>query len=194
MRVIRLSVRRLGMLLDARRAAGRLRQDRQRALAHPRCPASIADVPRRRRDARPGGDADTDAPRRQRRRRHRPSLPPAPTATPDDGAQVIEVELADSLTIDPEQDDRDRRHPGPLRGHQRRVPWTTTSSSAATRSRSQREAGTGEPGKTRFIAVPPGETVELTLTFDEAGKTIAGCTIAGHYSNGMKASITIKEP
>ena len=58
----------------------------------------------------------------------------------------------------------------------------------------QREAGTGEPGKDRFIAVPPGETVELTLTFDEPGKTIAGCTIAGHYSGGMKASITIKAP
>jgi uncharacterized cupredoxin-like copper-binding protein len=58
----------------------------------------------------------------------------------------------------------------------------------------QRESGAGEPGRSRYIAVPPGETVELTLTFDEPGRTIAGCTVAGHYSNGMKANITIKEP
>ncbi len=42
--------------------------------------------------------------------------------------------------------------------------------------------------------MPPGETVELTMTFPEAGKTIAGCTIPGHYSGGMKAAVTIKAP
>ena len=121
------------------------------------------------------------------------SLAPVPTATPDDGTQVIEVELADSLTIEPAKMTVTAGTP---------VRFVVTNVGAvdhdffigSDKEQLQRESGTGEPGKARFIAVPPGETVELTLTFDEAGKTIAGCTVAGHYSNGMKANITIKEP
>jgi uncharacterized cupredoxin-like copper-binding protein len=121
------------------------------------------------------------------------SLPPAPTETPDDGTQVIEVELADSLTIDPKKMTVTAGTP---------VRFEVTNVGAvhhdffigSDKEQLQRESGTGEPGKSRFIQVPPGETVELTLTFDEAGKTIAGCTVAGHYSNGMKANITIVEP
>ena len=43
------------------------------------------------------------------------------------------------------------------------------------------------------IAVEPGETRELTFTFAEAGETLAGCHVAGHYAGGMKASITVTE-
>ena len=41
------------------------------------------------------------------------------------------------------------------------------------------------------IAVEPGETKELTYTFAEAGETLAGCHVAGHYGGGMKATITV---
>ena len=41
------------------------------------------------------------------------------------------------------------------------------------------------------IAVKPGETKELTYTFAEAGETIAGCHVAGHYGGGMRAGITV---
>ena len=41
------------------------------------------------------------------------------------------------------------------------------------------------------IAVKPGETKELTYTFAEAGQTLAGCHVAGHYGGGMKAQITV---
>lgn len=41
------------------------------------------------------------------------------------------------------------------------------------------------------VAVPPGETRELTYTFDHAGQTLAGCHVAGHYVGGMKATITV---
>ena len=41
------------------------------------------------------------------------------------------------------------------------------------------------------IAVKPGETRELTFTFPQAGETLAGCHVAGHYAGGMKASITV---
>ena len=41
------------------------------------------------------------------------------------------------------------------------------------------------------IGVKPGETKELTVTFPEAGSTLAGCHTAGHYAAGMKATVQI---
>jgi len=41
------------------------------------------------------------------------------------------------------------------------------------------------------ISVKPGETIELTHTFDEPGETLAGCHEPGHYAAGMKAAITV---
>jgi uncharacterized cupredoxin-like copper-binding protein len=41
------------------------------------------------------------------------------------------------------------------------------------------------------IAVKPGETKKLTYTFAQAGETIAGCHVAGHYDGGMKAVIVV---
>lgn len=42
------------------------------------------------------------------------------------------------------------------------------------------------------IGVEPGQTKELTFTFDEVGATLAGCHVAGHYPGGMKATITVE--
>jgi cytochrome c-type biogenesis protein len=42
------------------------------------------------------------------------------------------------------------------------------------------------------ISVDPGETKELTFTFEAAGETLAGCHVPGHYVSGMKAPITIQ--
>jgi uncharacterized cupredoxin-like copper-binding protein len=41
------------------------------------------------------------------------------------------------------------------------------------------------------ISLKPGETKELTHTFAQAGETLAGCHVAGHYAGGMKATITV---
>jgi uncharacterized cupredoxin-like copper-binding protein len=41
------------------------------------------------------------------------------------------------------------------------------------------------------IAVAPGETKELTFTFETAGEWIAGCHVSGHYEAGMRATINI---
>lgn len=43
------------------------------------------------------------------------------------------------------------------------------------------------------ISLKPGETKELTYTFDTAGPMIAGCHVAGHYAAGMMATITVTE-
>ena len=32
---------------------------------------------------------------------------------------------------------------------------------------------------------------ELTYTFAQAGETLAGCHVVGHYGGGMKAAITV---
>jgi len=42
------------------------------------------------------------------------------------------------------------------------------------------------------ISVKPGETKELTHTFDAPGQTLAGCHVAGHYGGGMKATISVE--
>lgn len=42
------------------------------------------------------------------------------------------------------------------------------------------------------IALGPGETGELTYTFDEPGELIIGCHEPGHYDGGMVARITVQ--
>jgi uncharacterized cupredoxin-like copper-binding protein len=41
------------------------------------------------------------------------------------------------------------------------------------------------------ISLKGGETKDLTHTFAEAGETLAGCHVVGHYAAGMKATITV---
>lgn len=43
------------------------------------------------------------------------------------------------------------------------------------------------------VSLKPGETKELTYTFNDVGQTLAGCHVAGHYGGGMKAAITVTE-
>jgi uncharacterized cupredoxin-like copper-binding protein len=130
----------------------------------------------------------------------RPTLPPteappsptlAPTATPNDGAQAVEVTLLDSMAIKPKNITVDAGTP---------VRFVITNDGAlehdffigSDREQKQRESGQGEPGPDRYVAVPPGATVTLLTTFPSAGKTIVGCVVPGHYSAGMKATITIE--
>lgn len=42
------------------------------------------------------------------------------------------------------------------------------------------------------ITVDPGQTRELTYTFEEPGETLAGCHVEGHYAGGMKATIVVE--
>jgi uncharacterized cupredoxin-like copper-binding protein len=43
------------------------------------------------------------------------------------------------------------------------------------------------------VSVKPGETKELTVTFDTPASLLAGCHVPGHYAGGMKTSITVTE-
>jgi uncharacterized cupredoxin-like copper-binding protein len=42
------------------------------------------------------------------------------------------------------------------------------------------------------ITVEPGETGELTYTFDESGSLEIGCHQPGHYEAGMKIDVTVR--
>lgn len=41
------------------------------------------------------------------------------------------------------------------------------------------------------LLLKPGDTGELTHTFDEAGEILIGCHQPGHYEAGMKSTITV---
>ncbi|MBF8290820.1 MAG: putative copper-binding protein [Chloroflexi bacterium] len=41
------------------------------------------------------------------------------------------------------------------------------------------------------ISLKPGQTKELTITFQSAGALLAGCHVSGHYAAGMKSTITV---
>ena len=43
------------------------------------------------------------------------------------------------------------------------------------------------------FTVKPGETKELTHTFEKAGEMLAGCHVTGHYPAGMKMTIAVTE-
>jgi uncharacterized cupredoxin-like copper-binding protein len=42
------------------------------------------------------------------------------------------------------------------------------------------------------LSLEPGETGEVTYTFDEPGEVEIGCHEPGHYEDGMRATITVE--
>jgi uncharacterized cupredoxin-like copper-binding protein len=135
----------------------------------------------------PPAAAPTDAP---------PTAAPLTAApTPSPGALRIEVELTDALTIEPGQMTVPRGVP---------VRFVVTNSGALDHEfylgDEQMQAdhaqemvdmgGMMAHDEENGIAVDPGETKELTYTFDAAGEWLAGCHVNGHYDAGMLATIT----
>lgn len=51
------------------------------------------------------------------------------------------------------------------------------------------KSGASEPSESVLVA--PGESAEITYTFDETGDVLLGCHQAGHYDGGMVATITV---
>lgn len=49
----------------------------------------------------------------------------------------------------------------------------------------------GEMSELHSVVVEPGETVEMTHTFDAAGPTMVGCHEPGHWEAGMKLDIDV---
>jgi uncharacterized cupredoxin-like copper-binding protein len=122
--------------------------------------------------------------------------PSAPASSiPSAAATRIEVTLTDSLKIDPTAMTVPAGVP---------VTFVVTNSGVtdhefylgdaaaqAEHEKEMAEMGGMTHDEPEGIAVEPGETKELTYTFAEAGETLAGCHVVGHYGGGMKATITV---
>lgn len=49
----------------------------------------------------------------------------------------------------------------------------------------------GHGDSAEAITVEPGESAELTHTFDEPGEYMIGCHVSGHWAAGMKVTVTV---
>jgi uncharacterized cupredoxin-like copper-binding protein len=128
-----------------------------------------------------------------------PSAPPASPQAADSGspaAQRIEVRLTDTLKMEPAEMTVKAGQP---------VTFVVTNTGAiehefylgdeAMQAEQEAMMQSGEMvhDTAEGISLKPGETKELTYTFDAPGQPIAGCHVAGHYAGGMKAAITVTE-
>jgi uncharacterized cupredoxin-like copper-binding protein len=120
---------------------------------------------------------------------------PAPTESPDGGPVRVEVDLTDALRMDPD-----------MLSVPVGVPVTFVVANVGVidhefvvgdeavqdeHEQEMQDGGMHTGDEDNAISVEPGETKELTMTFDAAGSTLAGCHIPGHYLAGMKATITV---
>jgi len=128
---------------------------------------------------------------------------PAAPSSPTDAASApavptrVEVQLADAMTIEPATMSVPAGEP---------VTFVVTNTGAiehefflgdeaAQAEHEQEMAEMGGMGhdEEMGIAVDPGATKELTVTFPEAGTILAGCHVPGHYPAGMKATVEITD-
>ena len=129
------------------------------------------------------------------------SAPPA-AASPSSGptgsatAQRIEVKLTDALKMEPAEMTVEAGQP---------VTFVVTNTGAVdhefylgdeamqAEQEQMMQSGQMAHDTAEGISLKPGESKELTYTFDETGQTFAGCHVTGHYAAGMKATITVTE-
>lgn len=122
---------------------------------------------------------------------------PSAVASPSAAVQRIEVKLTDALRMEPADMTVKADQP---------VTFVVTNTGAI-----QHEFFVGDQGaqddhemamasmapmgmdEPDGIVVKPGETMELTHTFSTPGAFQAGCHETGHYTAGMKATITVSE-
>lgn len=132
-----------------------------------------------------------------------PTAPPAsapgasaPAASPSPSpATRIEVRLADTLTIEPAT----IRVPAGVpvtfvvtnAGRVDHEFFLGDEAAQAEHEREMQSMGGMTHDEPMGIAVAPGVTKELTVTFPAAGTILAGCHVAGHYAAGMKATVEI---
>ena len=119
---------------------------------------------------------------------------PAASASP--ASQTIEVKLTDALRMEPAEMTVKAGQPVTFKvtntgatdhefylGHE----------AAQAEQEEMMQSGQMVHDTPEGISLKPGETKELTYTFNETGQTLAGCHVAGHYTGGMKATITVTE-
>lgn len=122
----------------------------------------------------------------------------APTAAPTVAAQRVEVSLTDQMRIEPESMTVPAGVP---------VTFVVTNVGSIDHEfylgdedmQMHHEEEMAEMGgmmghdEENGISVEPGQTKELTWTFDMGDLWLAGCHVPGHYPAGMRAVITVTE-
>jgi uncharacterized cupredoxin-like copper-binding protein len=120
----------------------------------------------------------------------------SPAAAASAAAQRIEVKLTDALKMEPADISVTAGQP---------VTFVVTNAGAIehefylgdetmqAEQEQMMQSGSMAHDTADGVSLKPGETKELTYTFDTAGQSLAGCHVAGHYAGGMKATITITE-
>ena len=133
-----------------------------------------------------GGSADPDAPS--------PAPTGAQSGAPSAATTRIEVKLLDALRMEPATMTVPAGVP---------ITFVVTNAGSAehefylgdeaAQEEHEQEMMSGgmAHGDPAGVTLKTGETKELTYTFAEAGKALAGCHVAGHYGGGMKAAITV---
>jgi uncharacterized cupredoxin-like copper-binding protein len=120
---------------------------------------------------------------------------PAASAAPSAAATRIEVQLTDSLRIEPAAMTVPAGVPVTFvitnAGAIEHEFYLGDAAAQAEHEQEMLDMGGMAHDDPDGIAVEPGETREFTYTFAEPGETLAGCHVAGHYGGGMKATITV---
>jgi uncharacterized cupredoxin-like copper-binding protein len=121
---------------------------------------------------------------------------PSPAASASAATQRIEVTLTDELKMEPAEMSVKVGQP---------VTFVVTNAGAIehefylgdetvqAEQEAMMQAGEMVHDTAEGISLEPGETKELTYTFDTAGPTLAGCHVSGHYAAGMKATVSVAE-
>ena len=117
-------------------------------------------------------------------------------ASPSAGAQMIEVKLTDGLRMEPAEMTVKAGQPVTFRvtnmgatDHE----FYLGEEAAQAQEEQKMQSGEMVMDTPEGVSLKPGETKELTYTFKETGQILAGCHVAGHYTAGMKAAITVTE-
>ncbi len=123
---------------------------------------------------------------------------PSPGASASPAAQRIEVKLTDALKMEPAEVSVKVGQP---------VTFAVTNAGAIDHEFYLGDAAAQDAHETEMMSstapmsmdetmgftVKPGETRELTYTFDKAGQMLAGCHVSGHYPAGMKMTIMVTQ-
>lgn len=122
---------------------------------------------------------------------------PAPTDSPAPATEFV-VTLADAMTIEPGVFTVPAGKPITfVVTNVGQIPHEFTLGDAQVQDEHEQEmmSSGGHMGHDddNAISLAPGQTKELTYTFEMPGMSLAGCHVPGHYPAGMKASITIVE-
>lgn len=117
-------------------------------------------------------------------------------ASPSAVAQTIEVTLTDALRMEPAEMTVKAGQPVTFKltntgaiDHE----FYIGDEAAQTEEEQKMQSGEMVMDTAEGVSLKPGETKDFTYTFTEAGQTLAGCHVAGHYGGGMKATITVTE-